>query len=189
MITVKDLMKDYRLKSTIRYNNRNKINNETVAEHSFYVSLYTLQICNKLNLHPIVTKLALEKAILHDMVEADISDIPHDVKKKIEGLKTILEKQEKELNEKLDYRFACDRTNNIETLRSYKVDYDDKTENIIDTIVKIADTYSVLQYCLKEEMLGNKDNEFRSIEERARKFIVEGEKSITEYFDGKDRIC
>ena len=74
MINVADLMKDYRLKSTIRYNNRNKITNESVAEHSFYVGLYTLEICNKLKLNHSLTKYALEKALLHDMVERDISD-------------------------------------------------------------------------------------------------------------------
>ena len=37
----------YQLKNIIRYNSRKRLVNESVAEHSFYVALIALEICNE----------------------------------------------------------------------------------------------------------------------------------------------
>ena len=171
MISIDNLMKDYRLKSTIRYNNRNKITNESVAEHSFYVALYTLEICNSLNLEDNIIKKAVERALLHDMVERDISDIPHDVKNIVPGLKIILENKEKELNKEIDERFNCNRNEDDESALN----------KLIDVIVKISDNYSVYQFCLKEQELGNNSLEFKAIENRAKNFIESNMEKVNEY--------
>lgn len=169
MISIDNLMKDYRLKSTIRYNNRNKITNESVAEHSFYVALYTLEICNNYNIKNDIVKIALEKALLHDMPERDISDIPYDVKNNIPELKKILKNKEKELEKELETRFKCE------------CQEDNEIEIIIEKIVKMADNYSVYQYCLKEQELGNSSNEFKKIEDRVRCDIFTDYDYLNEY--------
>ena len=50
----------YRLKNVVRYNTRNVIKKESVAEHSFYVALFTLKICNDYNVDPRTEKRAIE---------------------------------------------------------------------------------------------------------------------------------
>ena len=40
----------YKLKDIIRYNTRVKITKESVAEHSFFVAVITLHLCNKYHL-------------------------------------------------------------------------------------------------------------------------------------------
>ena len=43
------LLDFYHLKSLVRYNTRLKLTSETVAEHSYFVSLFTMIICEELN--------------------------------------------------------------------------------------------------------------------------------------------
>ena len=47
---IKYLQDIYRLKNVIRYNTRNKLKDESVAEHSFYVALLSLYFCDEYNL-------------------------------------------------------------------------------------------------------------------------------------------
>lgn len=134
-----DLKKDYLLKNLIRFNTVQRISNESVAEHSYFVVYYTYIFCKRLNLDLQTANQCLMKAILHDTAEVETSDVPHNIKIKYPELKNALEKAEIEWFEK----------NHKEYLRN-----DDKCD-IINNIVELADTYSVRQYCLNEISLGN----------------------------------
>lgn len=134
------LAKDYRLKDLIRYNTRTKITNESVAEHSYFVCLYVLEICNYFKVDNETKLEALSLAVIHDLPEIDLSDIPHDVKMKHKGLNKEFEIVEEELFGKLRNRFNLKPTENT---------------NIANKIVKAADLYSVIQFCEHEKVLGN----------------------------------
>ena len=73
----------YHLKSIVRYNNRPKLSEETVAEHSFYVALIGLMICDELGTSTECKYEVMIKALLHDMPEMEINDITHDVKTRL----------------------------------------------------------------------------------------------------------
>lgn len=137
----------YRLKNVVRYNTRNVIKKESVAEHSFYVALFTLKICNDYNVDPRTEKRAIIKALLHDMPEIELNDITHDVKEKL-NLRPFLKKYE---DEYFDTHFS--------EYRSLMKEGDEKTNAIVD----YADTMSVYQYVLNEELLGNKSNDIQEI--------------------------
>lgn len=87
-----------RLMEIKRCNNFNVISKEDVAQHSFYVTLYSTIIAKEYNdnvasenmkYHPLDDEhilpifnvpLVMEKALFHDIEETFVSDIPHNVK-------------------------------------------------------------------------------------------------------------
>lgn len=150
LLSDKEIMDEYVLSKIIRYNHRNKLQDESVATHSFYVSLFCLKILSKLNLGKDIDRQVLILAALHDTAESMTSDIPHDVKNDYPAMQEILDEIER------DY---------------YKQNWPTYFEDIympstlVSSIVKLADAYSVYQYCLNENMLGNRSEEMLSIKE------------------------
>lgn len=147
MISNKELISIYQLKSIVRYNNKPKLTKETVAEHSFYVALISLIVCDKLKLPPYDKYQALTKALLHDMPEIEINDITHDVKEKLK-LDEFLAKYENAYYKKHFVKY-------VGLMQS--------TDSLVDTIVNYADAASVKQYCLHEMNLGNKSKVMKTI--------------------------
>ena len=138
----------------IRYNNRAKIINESVAEHSTYVAFNVLKICKLYNISNDVKYRALEMAVVHDIPETYTSDVPWNVKQKSSVLS-------KELS-RLEIEFIKEDMPEIyESFKSYQEAEENKTLEGI--IVKLADTLSVVQYCEQEKSLGNVSSEMMEI--------------------------
>lgn len=146
-MTHKELENIYKLKNITRYNNKAKLHNESVAEHSFFVSLITLHLCEEYKLNDSQTLKCLIKAILHDMPEIDLNDITHDVKIKLK-LHPILKVFEDEYYKK---NYAKHAKLFIEQ------------DEIIDNIVELADGLSVLQFVEHELSLGNQLSDWQEI--------------------------
>ena len=144
----KDVLREYTLSKIIRYNNRNKIQNESVAEHSFYVTLFCLKIIKNLNLSVEEINRILILSALHDTCESETSDIPHNVKKISPEINQILEKMEEKYYE--DY-----------WKEYYPIIY--QSTELERAILKLADTYSVYQYCLNEKEIGNTSKDIDEI--------------------------
>lgn len=144
---IKYLQDIYRLKNVIRYNTRNKLKDESVAEHSFYVALLSLYFCDEYNLSNKIKLKCVIKALLHDMPEIELNDITHDVKEKL-NLRPMLKKYEDEY-----YKKHYTKYSNLMT----------KDNGIVDIIVDIADAFSVYQYVINEQSLGNKSKDFKTI--------------------------
>lgn len=165
----KDLIKFYNLSTLIRYNHKIKIHNESVAEHSFFVSVFSIKIISQLKVLSEETKKnVLLLSILHDIGESKMSDIPYNVKLILKDFKKVIDNEEREfVKNELDF--------DIEKLES---------DELVYNIVKLADTYSVLQYCKIEKMLGNNNEEFIDIEnvanENVKKYMLKIEKLIEE---------
>lgn len=137
----------YRLKNVIRYNTKNILKKESVAEHSFYVALFVLKICDDYNIDTMNCKMSLVKALLHDMPEIELNDITHNVKEKL-NLRPLLKKYEDEYFVKHYHQHE-----------SVMIRGNDK----INAIVDYADTMSVYQYALNETLLGNQSNDIQEI--------------------------
>ncbi len=56
---------------------------QSVAEHSYYVCLYTDNICNYMGYDPALSRSCLSYAVIHDRDECFMSDIPGPVKRSI----------------------------------------------------------------------------------------------------------
>lgn len=135
--------KEYVLCKIVRYNNRPKMQKESVAEHTCFVSVFCLKILQQLKLDKEIERQVLVLAALHDLAETRTSDIPHDVKTNYPEMKNILDRIEDDY-----YR---------EEWPEY---YDEaqKASSLVRAIVKMADTYSVIQYCYNERRLGNRSD-------------------------------
>lgn len=134
------LLKFYGLKNLIRYNHRLRIKNESVAEHSFFTTLFTIQLCDEFNIGGEIKEIAIIKALLHDLPEIEFNDITHDVKEKLNL---------RELINKAEHHYL---TNNLSI---FTLAFMFDTNDIANTIVEYADALSVLQYCKNEQLLGN----------------------------------
>lgn len=147
---MKDYIRNiYKLKDIMRYNSRATLHKESVAEHSYYVALLSLKLLDEANINDSnIREKVLIKALLHDLPEIDLNDITHDVKIKLD-LYQYLKKYEDEYFEKNYNKYA----------KLMK----DNEDNIVNSIVKLADIYSVLQYTDREIQLGNQTNEIKVI--------------------------
>ena len=148
LLSKESIMREYPLKKIIRYNHRNRLQDESVAEHTCFVSLFCLKIMAQLNLTHEQERQVLILAALHDTCESITSDIPHDVKANYPGMQIILEKIEQDYYE--------------QNWENYLVDVY-KPEEIVYNILKLADAYSVYQWCLNEKTLGNTSDRITEI--------------------------
>lgn len=134
----------YSLKNMKRYNNTMTIKDESVAEHSFFVALFTLFISIERGESNDQLLKNLIIALCHDLPEIEISDIPHNIKAKNKELSDLVESEENEWYETY-------MPNEVKSI----VGNDFKMEND----VLLADILSVVQYCNNEISLGNKNFE------------------------------
>lgn len=148
LLNEESIRKEYPLKNLIRYNHRIRIQNESVAEHTCFVSLFCLKILAQLDLSHEQERQVLILAALHDTCESLTSDIPHDVKAKYPAMQEILDEIEEDYYEHNWSRYFDD---------VYTAD------KIVYNILKLADAYSVYQWVLVEEMLGNRSAEVAEI--------------------------
>ena len=140
LLNKESIMSEYPLKKIIRYNHRIRLQDESVAEHTCFVSLFCLKIMAQLNLTHEQERQVLILASLHDTCESKTSDIPHDVKENYPEMQKILDKIERDYYEE-----------------NWKIYLEDvyKPDKIVHNILKLADAYSVYQWCLNERALGN----------------------------------
>lgn len=146
-MTEQELKELYKLKNIIRYNTRPRQTNESVAEHSFYVAVIALELCNEYKLGNDETNNIVIKALLHDMPEIEINDITYDAKEKLK-LRPYLKKYEDEYFDRRFPKYA-------ELMKNDK--------GLEQLVVDLADAYSVLQYANHEISLGNMTDEMMTI--------------------------
>lgn len=142
------LLEMYKLKNIVRYNHRTRLKAENVAEHSFFTTLITLELCKRLNLNDDIRYKCIVKSLLHDMPETELNDITYDVKVNLNLYPLLKTYEDKFFNR--EFPEYTELMNN-----------DD--ESIVNLVVQYADAMSVLQYSYNEIQLGNVT--FESIKE------------------------
>ena len=145
--------KVYNLKFIQRYSITPRITNETVAEHSFFVATYVMELYKdyKFDLNK-----AVQMAIIHDFAESFIGDITLSTKTMCPELVEAVANVEKEVMFQNFPSFIYEL---------YR-DYEQRT-SVESLIVKLADTMQVKQYAGNEIELGNNSITMRSIFSRA----------------------
>lgn len=136
----------YKLTNIVRYSQLNKIKQESVAEHSYYVMWFVNRLCTKYELCDRIRLQALEAALLHDIPEVITNDITYDVKRMIPEVSALLQPYEKQAISEHSVS-ACNTLFYPETDEDF----------VAKLLVKHADILSVMQYCQNEECLGNKN--------------------------------
>lgn len=145
--------KVYNLKFIQRYSITPRITNETVAEHSFFVATYVMELYKdyKFDLNK-----AVQMAIIHDFAESFIGDITLSTKTMCPDLVEAASNAEKEVMFQNFPSFI------YELYREYE-----QRTSVESLIVKLADTMQVKQYAGNEIELGNNSITMRSIFSRA----------------------
>lgn len=83
MDALKFILKSRGMSHVIRFMNTPRIRNNDIAQHSYYVTLYTWLICKYLNISKKVASSLVNQALLHDVHEGISVDIPQNVKRKV----------------------------------------------------------------------------------------------------------
>lgn len=147
MLRLWNITELYKLKNQNRYTQGFKIYTENVAEHSYYVVLFTDFICNAINADNELRIKCLRYAMIHDIPEMYTSDVPRPMKVRNHDLVDVLLKEE--------YNFMDNCLPQYSEL--YKECSSRDTNYKVNLVVETADILSVMQYAMVEEKLGNTD--------------------------------
>ena len=141
-VSLSDFVDDiYTLKALTRYNNKFKIINESVAEHSFFVAVLVLKMHDD---YKFDLGKALKMALVHDIPELHLSDVTHDVKRNFPKL----------AKEVLSAEYSIMTHKYPNWLSAFMEFESEETPEAL--IVKMADNLSCVQYATAEMALGNK---------------------------------
>lgn len=139
----------YNLKNLTRYNMSVRLRNESVAEHSYFTTMFVLLLCEELRVSNEIKLLAVEMALVHDIPETRTSDIPHPVKNSSPELANVVRDIEKQVMLE-EYPQFFDRFCLLD--KPYEVQGNARLAKLI---VETADVLSVIQYANSEVNLGN----------------------------------
>lgn len=116
------------------------VRKQSVAEHSFYVTLYAVQIAEFIGLGVEEQGHIARRALTHDMIETWTSDIPGPIKRQIVDRRA-MPTLERDFNEK----FASFR----------EIPLDSKFVYLMDKIIKVADIADECYMLQLDAMMGN----------------------------------
>lgn len=145
--------KVYNLRFIQRYSITPRICNETVAEHSFFVATYVMELYK---IYKFDLNKAVQMAIIHDFAESYIGDITLSTKTMCPELVKAVCGAEKTVMYQNFPSFIYDLYQEYEGRTSVEA-----------LIVKLADTLQVRQYAHNEISLGNNSVTMRDIFSRA----------------------
>lgn len=134
-----------------RYNNRIKIKNESIAEHSFFVAYNIIKIGYDYDIPENIINKAVSIAITHDIPEMYTSDLPHDCKSAYPELRHLLSKIEGAFVQTI-----------VPEIKKY-YDILEQHDTIESLLVDLGDAISVLEFSNREIELGNKSEDFQVI--------------------------
>lgn len=98
------------LRNLIRYQNVHRNINESVAEHSFYTACLVLKIREYYNFN---LEVALKTALIHDIMESKINDMPHNIKMENPALADAILQAEEKVTKSMFYCEAHDLIRNF----------------------------------------------------------------------------
>jgi len=148
------------LRNLIRYQNCPRLINESVAEHSWYTSVFVLKLREYYDFN---LEIALKTALVHDIMEARISDVPHNIKIANPELSKAIEKAEDNVTRSILSDEAAELMKNF--------NHGTTPEGIA---CQLADVLSVVLYANAELKCGNQVFNYIAIKAIARcKEIVE----------------
>ena len=142
------------LRSLIRYQNCNRLVNESVAEHSFYVASFVVKLREYYDFN---LERALKMALIHDIPESRISDVPHNIKTANPKLSAALEEAE---NKVLNDMFYPEGVTLVADFNG--------TVSPEGKVCALADVLSVVLYANDEIKCGNKVFNYIAIKAIAR---------------------
>lgn len=158
---------EYKLSDINRYAGKIKLKEENVAEHSFYTALNVIKICSEFDIE--VTENMLGMAIIHDIPEYIVGDIPFEFKRDNPQIMKLFETEEleKSIDKYSNNKYISKKLTNL-----FKGD-------IIDNkVVELADQMCALQFAHREKTLGNTTDDIERIYGEAYERVISGYEDI-----------
>lgn len=156
-IDFKDFLREERkLDKIVRFSAQMRIKDESVAEHSFHVALYSMILADleeKIFKNKVNKEKILKTALLHDLEECLTGDIIHDFKHTDKKLTKEIKKMSQKFFESLIKKLPGEISK--EYLIFWSSAKDKKT--IEGKIIEAADKLEGLIYAINEFSLGNKE--------------------------------
>lgn len=129
------------LRNLIRYQNVHRNINESVSEHMYFTSVLVLKLREYYDFN---LESALKTALIHDIQERYISDVPHNIKAANPKLASVLEEAEDNITKQIFSDEACECMKNF--------NHGTSPEGLV---VQLADILSVVLYASAEIASGN----------------------------------
>lgn len=137
-----------KLKNVKRCGTMNLVSRESIAEHSYYVSVLALDIAKRLESQDKKVKIdygkLLQKAMFHDIEEGIIGDIPHPFKHSSELINKVIEGHKNLVVRRFFPKWVALWN---ETAK----------DGLEGEIVQMADFIELYMFCAEEKILGNRD--------------------------------
>lgn len=143
------------LTQIVRFSTKPTVRKQNVAEHSYFVALIAMIVCERLINKGIQIDKAdvLEKCLVHDISESVSGDMPRVVKEENEEIRLMIGNLEDRVFEKITESLPEDIKKSLHSSYTWFEDYA-KLEN---RIVKFADILENGLFVLCEMDLGNKN--------------------------------
>lgn len=143
------------LSHIVRYSTVPRVTDETVAEHSYFVAVYTDLLCRYAEENGICIKRekAISMALYHDMEESMSSDLPYNVKRSSKKLRDEFEKINQACMKQMLLPLPEELKQGMYSL--WELSHFGK-DDLEGHIVEFADRLSTVVYCAQEVILGNK---------------------------------
>lgn len=142
-----------RLKNIVRFSNSHRIQDESVAEHSFSTALYVLVIGEDLRDQGQVidVELAVKRALLHDIEESHSGDFIRSFKHSNPILKNAIEQASEKFALQLFKEMSPQGAHKLVKLWASAKDSSKEGR-----LTEFADFLSVLSYVIREVRMGNR---------------------------------
>ena len=154
MPVIEFLIRIRRLTSVQRFNTSRRLHNQSVSDHLTSGSFIIIALAKLLEFSDAERLEALERWLLHDTEEIEVSDIPHPVKKMIAsypGGLDALTGCEKSIFSDL----VADLPLRLATHFTSMWGSEEHTEGRVRFLVSFVDMYELLLFCSEEVALGN----------------------------------
>lgn len=147
----------YKMVSVNRFSTRNRLHEENIAAHTFFVGYLARIMGGMCNLDNGEMATLLKMCLVHDVPESILGDIIAPVKDSIPEFAHAYEKMELKVME--------------ENYPELKMDFDimrleEEQDTLVFKIFKLADMLSVVLYCEEEFRLGSRSEEMQYIYSR-----------------------
>ena len=144
----------YKMVSVNRFSTRNRLHEENIAAHSFFVAYLARVIGEKVGITNNEMGELLKMCIAHDVPESILGDIISPVKESIPEFTRAYELMELKVMRENYPELLDDFINMVEA---------EKSNTLVYKIFKLADLLSVVLYCEEEFRLGSRSEEMQDI--------------------------
>jgi 5'-deoxynucleotidase YfbR-like HD superfamily hydrolase len=151
-VVEEELNKFFNLENIKRYNSLDVVHEESVAEHTYMVSIISRYLCDIFGIRDRSKILRiLEMSLIHDVGEIYVGDVLHSVKRMFPDIKKAYKFAELK---SLELTFSKSSDDMKDYYKNLLIEFEE-SKTLESLVVRLADLISVYVYAMREEYIGN----------------------------------